>query len=221
MTKKIEIAYFVSLTLEIVFSLLGEDFKIYAGIFKVMLMPLLILNILYESNFFQNKFLITALIFAWLGDIFLIFPGQTNFIYGLGSFLVMQLFYIFLFWKNLAHFKINNPMNFLMTILTSVYVIGMVKYLSPHLDKGLYLPVLVYSICLGLTFLLAGWNFFTNLSKQNKFLFLGAFLFLFSDSCLAINIFVQELSFSSLFIMGTYGFAQLFLSKGLTEKIVF
>lgn len=218
MKKSLEYIYLIVLSLEILFSLLGEQYSLYAGIFKALLMPLLALNILPKAHLLPNKILLTALFFAWLGDIFLISSSETFFIFGLGSFLIMQIFYIILLVKNLKYLQIQNPLSLLLLGLTLVYIVGMVQYLYPHIKFELFFPVLIYSIFLGTTFLLAGWNYVGSLTKTNKLLFFGAFLFLFSDSSLAINIFVQKLSYSPFFIMGTYGIAQLFLSKGLLDK---
>lgn len=215
MQKKTIILYLITLILQIGFSLLGEETRVFSSILKGLLMPILIFSILKSSHLFLNKFLVIALIFAWFGDLFLIFEGDSFFMAGLGSFLIMQLIYQYLFWKNLSFFRWINPMNILFLLLIITYVFGMMNYLNPHLKEGLFWPVFVYASSLGITFLLAGWNMFFNSSKQNKYLFLGAFLFLFSDSSLAINIFVQKLPYSPILIMGTYGMAQFYLAKGL------
>jgi uncharacterized membrane protein YhhN len=55
---------------------------------------------------------------------------------------------------------------------------------------------------------------------KNSFVlvFIGAILFMISDSILALNKFYQPLPFTNISIMFTYGFAQLFIVFGLLKQ---
>ena len=48
----------------------------------------------------QSPIFILAIIFAMLGDIFLMFGTDSFFIIGLSCFLIMQLLYVITFWKD-------------------------------------------------------------------------------------------------------------------------
>ncbi len=64
-------------------------------------MPLLFLYFLstLKSTAGSNRSIIAALLFSWVGDIFLLFDSQNSlyFIFGLSAFLIAHVFYIFFF----------------------------------------------------------------------------------------------------------------------------
>ena len=49
---------------------------------------------------FQDKLMLIAFFFSMLGDTFLMFQGEEYFMFGLGSFIITHLFYIFVFSRN-------------------------------------------------------------------------------------------------------------------------
>jgi uncharacterized membrane protein YhhN len=148
----------------------------------------------------ESKSLLFVLFFAWLGDVFLLVPGNSPLFFqlGLGSFLVMQFAYIRLFHlrsKEIWHWSLGAIM---------VYVVNLLRFLWPNLADGLRIPVLVYAITLG------GMLYFAS-KLGDKMIFWGALLFVISDSLLALGKFKYAIPGNSFWVMSTYIMAQLVL----------
>ena len=154
----------------------------------------------------ESKSLLFVLFFAWLGDVFLMLPGDDPLFFqlGLGSFLVMQFAYIRLFHQRSSRFWHVSiwPIG--------LYVFGLLFFLWPHLGVALRIPVVVYAFALG-----AMLYFATKLRDQ--ILFWGAFLFVASDSLLALGKFYYAIPGNSFWVMGTYILAQLLLMTRLRK----
>jgi len=161
------------------------------------------------------SFLLTALLFSLLGDIFLLFDAKNPnlFIFGLISFLIAHIFYILLF---IQIKKINQPLQkpyWWLILLVCCYTISLFLLLSPTLGS-LKIPVLIYASVLSVMFLSSVHAF--NISQPaGKLCIAGAGLFVISDSLLAINKFYQPFAFAGLVVMLTYSLAQLFIVLGV------
>ena len=195
---------------------------------KVMLMPLLGMYFYQQSKQVNNyKFIYLALFFSWWGDIFLMFPrneaspnAKLLFIAGLVSFLIGHLNYIIHFIKE------AKPLPTATTIVEKPYLVlpflvficSFLGLLYPTLGP-MKLPVTVYGIVIT-CMMMAAFNR-KNLVNGTSFtlVFFGAVLFVFSDSCIALNLFYHPFQFARIAIMSTYIMAQLFIIKGiLAEK---
>ncbi len=148
----------------------------------------------------ESKSLLFVLFFAWLGDVFLLVPGNSPVFFqlGLGSFLVMQIAYIRLFHRRsmeIWHWSLGAIM---------VYVVSLLTILWPDLAAGLRIPVVVYAIALG------GMLYFAS-KLGDKMIFWGALLFVISDSLLALGKFKYAIPGNSFWVMSTYIMAQLVL----------
>lgn len=184
---------------------------------KPALMLLLIFFVIDNLQKNERSKLIYALFFAWLGDVFLLFSAPFFFPLGLLSFLVMQIIYIRMFCEELFGFSKNLLLNLIMLILILVYVLFLLKILWPGVSTELSIPVVVYALALGS---MAYFAFLRKAVASNlnfKLVFVGAILFVISDSLLAINKFYQSFSGNSFWVMGTYILAQLLLSVGLVN----
>jgi uncharacterized membrane protein YhhN len=153
----------------------------------------------------RNSLLFT-LLFAWLGDVFLLIPGDSPLYFqlGLGSFLVMQIAYI----RQFINMGALRWSYFLIPVL--VYVIGFLSFLYPNLPATLVPPVVVYALALGSMLYFA-------FQIPNIELRLGAFLFVVSDSLLAFGKFYFEYPWNSFAVMSTYILAQLLLIRALCK----
>jgi uncharacterized membrane protein YhhN len=153
-----------------------------------------------------------ALVFSLGGDFLLALNGKlnNNFIFGLGSFLVAQIFYIFSFSKN-ANLQTSKAYPF--------YIAGaaIYLYLYPSLAKDLLLPVFLYMTALTTM----GWRASArNASKESLQLStIGAVSFLVSDGLIALTQFKNlGLPYPQIWIMVTYYAAQYFLVRGYIRK---
>ncbi len=191
---------------------------------KFLLMPFLALYFYQESkNVKQYKFIYLALLFSWFGDIFLMFPRNEQnpnaklfFICGLVSFLIGHANYITHFIKEVKSKKkatviIENPFLVLPFLL---YLFLLLKLLYPTLG-AMKLPVTIYGILI--TFMLMAAYNRKNMVNTNSFhmVFIGAILFIISDSWIAINLFYKPFEFARIAIMTTYILAQLMIAKGI------
>ena len=153
----------------------------------------------------RNALLFT-LLFAWLGDVFLLIPGNSALYFqlGLGAFLIMQFAYVRQFIK-LGALRWSY---FIIPVL--VYVFGFLWFLYPNLPAALLPPVILYALALGSMLYFA----FQISSVQLR---VGAFLFVVSDSLLAFGKFYFEYPWNSFAVMSTYILAQLLLIHALCK----
>ena len=150
---------------------------------------------------FYRQAIIAGLIFSLAGDIFLMLP-QDRFIPGLVSFLAAHVFYIAAFtWES------GWALSFYTLIPFVIYGSLVMRALWPHLGK-MRLPVVMYMLAI----LLMGWTAAGRrlLTEQEGSLlaFLGALLFIASDSALALEKFKRPFRSAQLLILSTYFTAQ-------------
>jgi uncharacterized membrane protein YhhN len=165
-----------------------------------------------------RKWIIFALFFSWLGDVFLLLQEDYPifFLLGLSAFLIAHLFYIYFF--HLIRTREAVPSRIALVIVVAVYYFAVVAILSPYLGD-LKLPVRVYAIVISFMFLLAMHMLFIRNREAGRIMMAGALLFVISDSILAFNKFYSPISAAGLLIMGTYGLAQLFITEGAIRYI--
>jgi uncharacterized membrane protein YhhN len=184
---------------------------------KPLLMPMLMLYVFSQTHILNRNKLIFILVFAWLGDMFLLIPGNSPLYFqlGLGSFLIMQIAYIRLFSSQSPSGKfvlrqwISWPM-----VPVIAYVILLLSFLFPYISPALRIPVGLYAIALGAMLFSA---FLRKIDSSYFLLLMGAIFFVLSDSFLAIAKFYYSFPGVSFLIMITYIPAQLLLILGLSK----
>lgn len=191
---------------------------------KVMLMPLLALYLYHHTKSLKEYRLIyLALFFSWWGDIFLMFPrdkespnAELLFIGGLVSFLIGHVNYIIHFLREVKQKKsativVQNPMY---VIPFLIYIAIFLGVLFPHLQT-MKAPVTVYGTVITLM-AIAAFNRKLQVNKASYIMvFVGAVLFVFSDSCIAVNVFYQPFEAARVVIMSTYIIAQYLIVRGI------
>ncbi|MEO8773696.1 MAG: lysoplasmalogenase [Gelidibacter sp.] len=158
---------------------------------------------------------LAALAFSLVGDVFLMFVDQSPnyFMLGLISFFLAHLFYCWIFFtqKNSK----TNPIGLI--IVLTIFAFGLFYLLKENLGD-LLIPVIFYIIII-LTMVITAFLRKKRVSKKSFiYVFLGAILFVISDSILALNKFYMPLKFSSISIMLTYGLAQFYIVTGLLKE---
>ena len=204
--------------------------NLYAQVMKIELVdmiskPLLMLTLLVyylvsrtNSMSRLSWLVVSAVVFSWFGDLFLMFQSQMEnlFVFGLGSFLIAHLFYIFAYStatnKN-VYVPIGRFIGFRLVFLI-VYGGGLVFIIRDQLGDML-LPVAAYTtviIAMGISAVLRKGK-----TTDSSFIMVysGALLFIMSDSMIAITRFSHPLVQSDLLIMATYIAAQFLIVKGL------
>lgn len=215
------VLYFLNGLANLFFELF-DPFHSFFLISRFLLMPLLFLVWLKNGGLKLNfgKIISFSLLFSWIGDIILTFSenGILYFASGLGAFLLAHIFYIIAFSrvksgkKKFSLFELRPwlvwPLVFLFVGLISLYWknLGMLK-----------IPVLIYAICIitMLAYSINRYSFVNNLSWF--FVFLGALLFVISDSLIGYHKFVVPVNLSRFWIMLTYILGQGFIVFGLLK----
>ncbi len=175
------------------------------------------------SSKFRNWILI-GVIFAMFGDIFLMFAGRHGasdsplFLYGLGSFLMTHLFYVIAFLGYKREKKGRLQIQPLWVIPFIIYFILFWTNMGVHIPSELMIPVVVYSSIIVLM-ALAGVHFSNKIpTNAAYFILIGILLFVFSDTCIAINKFTPiQIPKVGIVIMLTYILGQLAIVIGATK----
>jgi uncharacterized membrane protein YhhN len=177
---------------------------------KPLLMPILIWAYLrnQENNTLFSRLIIAALFFSWLGDIFLMFDKLDSiyFILGLSSFFV---YFLRINSGNNSYLK-KRP---LMLLAIVAYTIELLYILWPRLDM-MRIPVTVYAIVISTMLGAAAWQYGKIAVKPAMLFIGGAFLFVLSDSALALNKFHDPLPGGGILVMLTYVAAQTLIVLG-------
>jgi len=150
-----------------------------------------------------------ALVFAWLGDVFLL--AEDRFIFGLGSFLIMQLLYVICF---LIGHNFHGKREWFYAALLLATTAAVNFMLWPHVGD-LRIPVIVYTLAIGLMSYVAYSR--DLLSKGYMSIWIGTVFFLVSDSLLAINLFNGPIAMGGILVMSTYIIAQFMITVGYID----
>lgn len=157
----------------------------------------------------QDVMMLLALVFALFGDIFLMIENDSFFMLGLGSFLIMQVLYTFLFAKN---FENNKTTLLLSSVLLLLIASGIFLILYPGLG-ALKVPVCIYMLAISGMVWTAS-NRDKDVLGYHLVLF-GAIFFMVSDALLALAKFNMAWPGSDAMVMGTYMIAQYAIVKGI------
>lgn len=187
---------------------------------KPLLMPILIYYLLLSaSGVISLPRLLTAvaLIFSWIGDVVLMFDnGRNFFLAGLGAFLIAQLTYAYALSK--ASFK---KITFEWKPILPLLLYGFLLLLALVRNSGNLAPAItIYGICILIMLSVARLRRWGTNTESYKFAFIGAFLFVISDSILGLNRFVYNIPVGDFFVMATYIPAQYYLVRGLLSHTV-
>ena len=212
--------YIIIATFELLFDSGVIELDVLRYLTKPSLVIFLALFVLDNLTLKESKSLLFTCLFAWLGDIFLMFSHPIFFPLGLLSFLVMQILYIRNFAMNLKFNQINRMLDGVVGILFLGYVFFFLNLLWSGVGAELKIPVILYGISLGSMAFFAFLRKSYDTSISYKIVFLGAVFFVISDSLLAYNKFVSTFNGNSFYVMGTYILAQLLLIVGLVNFVI-
>ena len=202
--------YFILLGIEIAADMLGLTWLVYLT--KPLLMPILMWYFYQNMTSFSKKeknLMLMALFFSLLGDVFLMIRGANLFVFGLGSFLIAHIAYIFLF-------SIDAKAHLLKRLPFMAFSLIMLYFLKPVLPQAMVLPVFTYTIVITIMGIRAAERQ-TDFASY-KWVLIGAVLFMISDSLIALNKFLMPLPLSTFWVMTTYGLAQYLIVAGYLKK---
>lgn len=195
---------------------------------KIALLPVLMLAFRYSFKgplISIAKVILVAQLFSWFGDVLLIRAAEpVFFLSGLVAFLVGHLAYIAAFRIEIGDKPkvspiLNDPW---MALPFIAFWAGMLWWMWDGLG-GMRWPVMAYTtvIITMLGFAFSRWKLVSSASFW--LVFIGAALFVLSDSMIAVNKFIAPFEGSRVAIMSTYIAAQFLIAwgmvKGLGDKI--
>lgn len=209
--KKIFLLVFAIAT---VFELVGILLEWPTRVFSKPILMLSLLGYYYQFKEARNNVFVIALIFAWLGDLFMMVTLEWGFAAGLLSFLIMQFCYCFVFYRQTSLWLKNDT---LFAIFIAVYVIVILGFLLPKAGE-MKIPVLIYGLTFGAVAMMAFWRHkgFKGWSKVIS----GVMLFVVSDTIIAINKFVIAVPIADFWIMATYILGQYLIVEGYIRSRV-
>jgi uncharacterized membrane protein YhhN len=216
---RIVLLYFLIALIEITGDFTNNLILVYA--FKPLLMPILIIWVLQvtSKSTTYRGLMIASLIGSFIGDTFLMFlPYNENlFLVGLGSFLIAQIIYAIIFFKQIKASKTkgDNRLYALWLIVFVAFYYMLMNYLWPNLGEFL-IPVLVYGSTICVMGLLAAYRYNKVNTTSYLLVLIGAVTFIFSDTLIAINQFIYKgnMPFAQVIIMVLYVLAQYLIVKG-------
>lgn len=185
---------------------------------KCALLPLLILYLLTAEP--KNpltpikKMAVTALFFSWLGDVLLTRDGTLFFLLGMLAFMLTHILNGFLLIR-LQPFRLRGA-TWIGIVIAFLAISTVFYWLHDYLGTFL-IPIVIYMLLIA-----AVWVGCFNLRNQSAyqstalyFFIPGMFLFVLSDSLLALNKFLFHFPARwDIWVMLTYALAQLLLTKG-------
>jgi alkenylglycerophosphocholine/alkenylglycerophosphoethanolamine hydrolase len=142
-----------------------------------------------------------GLVLSMLGDICLMFAGNAWFLGGLGSFLIAHFLFVYAYAEGLSSYGVP-----VWCWAGVVYGLGFFAWLLPKTGslKG---PVLIYGLALMGMVLAASARWQANPGLGTTLAMLGAFIFMVSDSALAVRQFNGAYRGAQPLILSTYWLA--------------
>lgn len=184
---------------------------------KPLLIPFLFYAVVKSDPFETKKWLLSALLFSWIGDCILMFAdkGDLYFIFGLIAFLIAHILFIRLFFRQKTEKKHSkNPLFWIGFILVITYLVCMLSFLLPTLGN-LKMPVGIYAMTISIMLIIALKGALNWENNAKYIVLLGAAFFVTSDSILAINKFHSPIAMANFWIMLTYLIAQFCITYGI------
>lgn len=127
-----------------------------------------------------------AIVFSWIGDISLGMPGGLGFLIGLGFFFLAHIAYLALFVNAISLRRLPRRNWIIVIIVAAIWWAGFVALLAPHAG-ALLVPVALYGAVLG--------GVAATAVACNRWVMVGALLFLISDSLLGLHLFLPAFEF--------------------------
>lgn len=185
---------------------------------KPLLLPTLMVYLFFSVTEKSRlvKYLLLAMGLSWLGDVLLMFQPVSPifFILGLGSFLLAHIAYITVFRGARGDDK-PKAFTFGTAFLLIVYGFLLMIILWPGLND-LKIPVVLYTLVI----ITMGISALFRKAEGASMVLIGAFLFIASDSMIAVDKFYEPITAARFWIMSTYILAQFMIVAGMIRYFV-
>lgn len=182
--------------------------------------PLALIFWLILNGGFQGQliFFVIGLIFSLVGDIFLMLPNE-KFVAALVSFLFAHIAFILGFSSGIPNFSAPGLILFILVGLNAFEIYRRISNgLRSRGQESFITPVLIYAIVISLMLVSALLTMVGPNSEWNPFpsmmVSFGALFFVFSDTLLAWNKFVNPIKYGDIFVIVTYHLALITITLG-------
>ncbi len=185
---------------------------------KIVLVPFLLLIYYLKYEGIKNKLYILpfiALVGSFMGDLLLAFEGSQFFLWGMLGFMVTHICNGYYFYS-LHKLSIKQSKTAWVALLLLSIICSIVVYSIKDNLGAFLIPIIIYIALISIMAILA-----SNLADSKLYKYAavhyfipGAILFVLSDGLLAINKFKLQDPSLDIFVMLTYGLAQLYLVMG-------
>lgn len=162
-----------------------------------------------------NFWYVLGMFFCFLGDVFLLFKGANFFMYGIAAFLIAHMVYIKI---TVGFLPKDLTAKMITSALPFVVFFGLLMYLIYGNLGEMLFPVLVYGVTISTFGSVTLLNYREEKSTENLWLFIGAIIFILSDSLIALNKFYEPKIFYGVAIMITYILAQYLICKSMIAR---
>lgn len=165
-----------------------------------------------------------GLFFSLLGDVALMVEhlDEFYFLIGLGSFLIAQLCYTLAFAHNIADAGAGHGLLVSSALAVVIVVYGAVfgSMMLENVDENVLAPVGVYAVAITLMGVAAALRFGRTFLPSFIMVFVGAVLFIASDSILATSRFVRPVEHAKWTVLLTYALAQYLIARGSLRHVL-
>jgi uncharacterized membrane protein YhhN len=164
-----------------------------AAVTKPLLMPALLLGFLLSlprlGSATRRRIAVLAglaITFSWIGDVSLGMPGGAGFLIGLGFFFLAHVAYLALFVTAISLRRLPRRNWTVVVLVALIWWAGFIALLAPHAGP-LLVPIALYGAVLG--------GVAATAVACNRWVMVGALLFLISDSLLGLHLFLPGFDF--------------------------
>lgn len=159
---------------------------------------------------------ILALLFSWIGDLWLMIPGVKWFAIGGISFMISHLFFIGSYLYEITFANVNVFVTIILAIFFFITVSIIFSKLKNYLPKKLFYPMYLYLLINGAMNCFAVFRMMSNVNINTLTTCIGAFLFFISDSALFFVRFKKDCKLKTHFlVMLTYSIGEFLIVLGL------
>jgi uncharacterized membrane protein YhhN len=194
---------------------------------KPLMMVILSSWFFFRSRRFGDRFTLliqVGMLFSWIGDIALMFDhlDQFYFIVGLGAFLLAQLCYAMGFAQNIADAGPSPGLLYGILLAALVATFGALfgVDLINRMEDLIVVPVGIYAAAITLMGITAALRFGRTYLPSFLLVFIGALLFMASDSILATHRFARPMSHAGWSVLLTYAAAQWLIAAGCLRHVL-
>ncbi|MFD0860841.1 lysoplasmalogenase family protein [Sungkyunkwania multivorans] len=208
------IIYMVILATDLVCSNV-ESLRPFRVITKPSVISSLFFFFLYNSGHLvkqQRNFMLAALVFFFLGDLFFLnYYDNLFFMIGFGFFFLAYLMYVFAFQFNISY---HLGRLVILSVIIMIYAFWFLKKTLMGLGDY-FIPIIIFMVVIFSSLQSAFFRWNQVPQKSFYLVFVGALIYLGTQTLIAYNKFVGPVPYENFFTMFTYGIAQYCIVIGI------